>query len=253
MIEPANPYASPEADLSVPTDSGLLRTTGIGLSLIFCGVVTAFLAFMAVLVSPIVLSFGQQPSGSPGGLSSCGVILKVGGIVMAIGGLLSFAGHIVCLFTPSQSRARSYNIFAVILQTLSIPLIVFLAIHGLATDPTLFNWASILIMLFCLSAAVFFVLFIRKLCDYIGRFDLVNMARNLLILVFLLLGVAGVMFAGVFLLKNDGFRYLVIVLFIGGLLCFVTYAVLINALGRELLRKEPRRKPPAIFGLTRHD
>jgi hypothetical protein len=249
MDEPVNPYASPQAELTAApfAQEGQLaipglRTTGIGLSMIYYGIVIILLAFLVIFFSGVALAFGQQPSGGSRAFSTYRVIVIGCGAAILLGSTMNIIGHIVCLFVPSQSRAKAYIISAVLLQILSIALSVFLTVPGLTPNPTLSNYILIFINLFGLADAIFFVLFMRKLSEYIGRSDLMNKAKNIFILVFLLFFIAVVMFSGTFILKNDYFRFLVVILMIGGLIAFVMYANLINALRKVLLGKEPCAK-----------
>lgn len=251
MNQPLNPYAAPQSDLSgSPFSDSVkltlpgLRTTGIGLSLIYYGIVLVLLAMVTIFLGTIFLSFNAARPGTPAPFSSFIVLSMIAGIVIIIGGLLIFVGEIVCLFVPAETGAKGLIITATVLQIAGFFQYLMPLMQRLLPGVQI---PFLLQLIFSLSGSlsiIFFVLFLRKVSEFLGRRDFMNRARNILILGAVLVALLGVMVAGIALLKNDAFSFLGIVLLIGALVGFIMYANLINTLSKALLRKEPLGKEP---------
>jgi hypothetical protein len=257
MTEPINPYASPEYDLSrTPFAEGSalatpgLRTTGAGLALVYYGIIFILLALVMFFPGIILLRFiapAAVDPARPPDLSAFFIFTALVGVFIIVGGLLNFAGHIVCLFVPPQTGTRGYIIAAVVFQILDVAWFAQLFMQRLSNpNPRSEQWFSILINLSGLASAFFFVLFMRKLARFIERRDFVVRARNILFVGILFLGVFGIIFLQRIAFPSELLSVIIaIVLLIVALICFVMYANLINALRKVLLGREPSPKNPA--------
>jgi hypothetical protein len=259
MDEPVNPYASPLAEtMQMPASAGAevaspaLRRTGVGLTLVYYGILLILLTIIGLFFSVIFLRMGPlfkngQPL-IPGGLpDNFTIIILVGGISSLVGCLLMFAGQIVCLAVPSESGAKGFIIAVIILQIVSIVQSFSSVILQFAPNLKIPEPVSIILNFTGLVGTILFVLFLRKLSEYIGRMDFMDKARNILVLLLFLFAVGAVTVVGMMLI-NPLFGFLGIILAIGALFCFVMYVNLINALRKVLLGKEPRAKKSASFG-----
>jgi hypothetical protein len=134
MNQPINPYASPQAELtdspfsdSVKLTLPGLRTTGIGLSMVYYGIIIVLIAFLVEFSTFTDIG------------SALGFLTTVYELTLLVGGLLMFAGQIVCLFVPWQSGAKGYIVAAVALQLVSYaPLLFLLLTSSPNTQPSIF-------------------------------------------------------------------------------------------------------------------
>ena len=245
--DPANPYASPQVEMILPhgvqwvqADSPSLRQTGVGLSLIYYGIVT-------VLLSVIVMVMGVCAAAVAGGRFgrlALGVT-ALAGLGVIVGSILNFVGPLVCLAVPAESGAKGLIVGSVILQLGSVTHTVLLVVApGVISGPM-----STAMNLLGIVAALLFVLFMKQVSAYIGRPDLAARARNVLLAAaaLFLTGVLGTVASlatagpeGVRSLAMDGpgalpgLALLMMVLAIGVLIVFVMYANLIDALRKAL-------------------
>jgi hypothetical protein len=254
MNEPINPYASPQADISIvpQEEQGIsldlpgLRTTGIGLSLVYYGIVIMLLALIGCV--PAAMFFAGPDQRGPTGLAANAVIvMTIMGIVVVIGGLLNFIGQIVCIRVPSQTGSRKFviaSMFFDFFNLIQFPLQFLLSYIG---EFKTFLLVPVISYIGGVLSVVFLILFMRKLSDFLGRRDFMDRARNILILGVVLIGIFGLMFAGMAVFHSDAFSLLGIVALIVGLIAFVMYANLINALRKVLLGKAPRARNSALL------
>jgi hypothetical protein len=245
MNEAENPYASPQADLGatlfvegMSDDLPGLRTTGIGLSLVYYGIILILLTILGSVFSlPWFPSFGQS---SPPSFVVYSMLI---GVPLLIGCLLVFAGQIVCLFVPSQTGAKGFIISAVILQIAQVLQPFLPMVQTGFTSLNLPKPVAILLNLLSGISVILFMLFMRKLSMSLGRKELTNKARNVLVFSSILLVVYFIeIYAGLQFSQDKIiiiFSSLGISLLMGGLICFVMFANLINALRKVLLSKHP--------------
>lgn len=238
MDEPVNPYASSQADITqVPFAEGALndlpglRTTGIGLTLVYYGMIVTLLAVMGMFVS-VFLFFGR-PSG---GMAFTLIAI----VALLVGYLMNFAGQIVCVAVPSQTGAKTYAILAMVLQLAGIAQSFLPLIQRFVPSMELFHPVTILLNSLGSVSLMFFVLFMRKLSISLGRRDLANRARNVLVLGAIAIGILAVLLVGLRILQNESFGLLALVLIVVGLILFVMCVNLVNALRKILLRAEPQ-------------
>jgi len=241
MSDPINPYASPLADLTpapgvqwVQDVSPSLRQTGIGLTLVYYGIVLVFLTIL-------VFMFGGFLAADAGGAILV-LVAGAAGIGMVMACILLLAGPLVCLAVPAQSGARPYIIGSVVFQLVNICYAVFSQFVPVEIPPA----AALVLNLLGVTGAVLFILFMKKLAEYIGRKRLAARARNLLVTLGVLvvlgaaLGAAAIVGALQELPEETllpVFGVLGLGLFVVGLIAFVMYANLVNALRKALRRR----------------
>ncbi len=221
-----NPYAAPQTfDMTSPgaewavNDSPALRRTGLGLSLVYYGIITLLLtATVGAIVVPFLLP--KAP-----------MVLIVVGIAIMAGFLLLVIGPILCLAVPSESGAKGFILGSVTLQVINVAFSVAQQFAGIpqALIPVT--------QLVSIVSAILFVMFMKKLAEYIGRPDLAKRAQNVLIIGVVLLLVA-IVAAGA-MAVNPMFGMLGLVLAVLGLMAFVMYANLVDAL-RKGIQNRPR-------------
>jgi hypothetical protein len=236
MDEPVNPYASPEADITpVPlseamlTDLPGLRTTGIGLSLVYYGIIILLLTLIGTVPAGFLVA----------SIPAIGFLVLAAGVVVLAASLMMFVGQVLCLAVPSQTGANVYIIVAVVMQIASFVQSFLPVIQQFAPRVRFSQPITLLLNSLGVISLIFFVLFMRRLSLFLGRNNLARRARNLLIFSAILVPVG----VAAFLANNSrdsSFFVFGVVLILDALICFVMYADLINALRKVLLRK-PRR------------
>lgn len=237
MVESQNPYAAPQADLAPPPGtewlqgvSPSLTKTGLGLSLVYYGIVIVLLAALVCGVSIPITASNQEAGEMMTGFASLG---------MAFGSLLMLLGPMICLSAPAESGGKGFVIGSVLLQ---FPAVVQVLVHQLAPQilplaVILPLWVTIVAQVLGWIGFVLFVLFLRKLAHYVGREDFSRRARNVLIglaklcvvgTVFAVVSYAEIFVVGIFFGLS---------LVLGGLIVFVMYANLVNDLRKTLAGK----------------
>ena len=215
MSDSQNPYAPPAATASargiewMMTDSAALSKTALGLSLVYFGIV--------LFLFSIILTFGV--------IFSPALIITIGGILIA--SIMMFMGPLFCLSVPAETNAKGLIIGTVVLQVINF---TFAVLPAAGVELSGFESFT---QIFGVLSAICFVLFMRRLAQFIGREDLASRAKNILVLgiVFFLTAIGGIVsmialgpIAGILLL----------VVLVMGLVLFVMYANLVNALRKAL-------------------
>ena len=152
MSDSINPYASPQvesqaqvAQLPGDVSPSALRPTGIGLALVFYGLVI-------VMVSMLLM----------------GCLGPIAGIGGSIGGIPMLIGPLFCLTVPKQSGARWLIIGSVFFEFLMVaPAFFVLVFTESSAALVLTNMAG----LFWLISFIFFVLFLRRVAQFLGDDD----------------------------------------------------------------------------------
>lgn len=230
-MDPQNPYAAPQSDLSPPPGaewlegvSPSLRRTGIGLSLVYFGIVIALLSAMIFVGSVYVFSRDPQTRV---------ILIGAAGVGFLIGAVLMFIGPFVCLAVPAESRAAPMLVGSILFQ---LPLVVNAVIQPLAPD-LVARELRVVLLLSGIVGFVLFVLFLKNLARYIGREDYCSRARRVLwgygIVIVLI-----VIWIGALATQNFILGGLASISFLlGGLLVLVMYANLVNDLRKALAGK----------------
>ena len=234
MSDP-NPYASSQTVDSVApgaqwagAPSPGLRNTGIGLSLVYYG---------------LVIALGCMILGVVGNVMQV-AILRMAALGVYLGGLLMFIGPFFCLSVPVESRARGFIIGSVVAQSLNMLLtILSIAWMLIAISGGRMEAVVALGVIFQASGLVgvigfvLFILFMRRLAEFIGRTDLMARARNVLVT----LGFVFALFVGMILVsvaapRGGGLVAAVVVLaaVVAMIAGFLMYANLINSLRKAL-------------------
>jgi hypothetical protein len=233
MTDEFNPFASPQADMSGTLGAAWLqegprslRRTGIGLSLVFYGIVVMLFAILAFLGT---MSAAAIAGGVVGGVSTVLVLLAV-----LVGALLLCVGPLVCLAVPSETGAQKLIVGSVVLQSANL---VF-AIASLLEPflPGSLPRAVILSLpLIGLAGQVLFVLFMKRLAEYVGRPDLAALARGVMLRGTAMVALGGLALAG----KAADVRIadpVLAVVVLGLWVVVIRWAGLVNHLRRVLLR-----------------
>ncbi len=198
MENPLNPYAAPSTTDSylpsqptcVPHES--LRQVATGLGLVRLSVIIMFLAFVVYFITAMFLVRGLV---AQGGAAQAGVargavpqqlqlVLVAFGAVVIAAKLLGLFGKYRCITVPEDSNARSLAIasFSIDLLTLAIGIV------NRFLDPAIGQYAEGASGLLEIVSIVLFILFVRNVCMFIERPDLVTRAIGLVVII-------GVLFA----------------------------------------------------------
>jgi len=240
MDDSFNPYAAPEADsFETPATpwagniSPALRLTRRGLTCVYFGILT-------MLLSAIVMVFGGVVARAMGGGGVFGLftlLMGACGFGMLVGVLLAVIGPLLCLTVPAETGAKGFVVGSVVFHLVSI-LLVFGQWWTVMTDRFFAQSAlQVVSNISGLIGAVLFVLFTKKLSEYLGRDDLAARARNVLIGIAVLVGLSVVMFVALVAL-GPALVFIGLAVVVGALILFVMYANLINGLRKALA--EPR-------------
>ena len=168
MSRSGNPYAPPEVASSnrgvewLQTDSAALSKTAIGLSLVYYGIVLLLISFMLTFCCIVA------------GLFSFVGLVVVPGILIA--SVLVFVGPFLCLTVPEETKSKGLIIGSIVLQVINFAFLVLLLVgfglFGLEIFAQAFGGLS----------AIFFVMLMRRLAQFIGREDLASRAIKDLVL-----------------------------------------------------------------------
>jgi hypothetical protein len=173
MYDPSNPYASPTATETHPvavqwlgTPSPSLQRVANGLGMIFAGNMLMLVAVVGGIC--VGIAFAQD-------VATLAMIDRVISIAALVAFGLNVAGSLFCLATPSESGAKGM-IFASVGATLFGLFIQIGSSLGAVRDrhPVLINLLSIV-------AGITFLIFLRLLSRFIGRYDLGRRAMSILI------------------------------------------------------------------------
>jgi hypothetical protein len=229
MNDPMNPYAAPQVEVTLApgaqwmrSGSVSLRQTYWGLSLIYYGIILILLAIISMF--PVMSLLG--PRG--GNLELLGILMIGINLTFLAGAILIFIGQLVCLAVPAETGAKGFIVAAVGFQVINIGASIVQTVMPGVFSPL----GALGVGLLGLLGYVFFILFLRKLGEYIGRLDFVQRAMNILYGMILII-VVGVV-AGGAVWFHPIFGLLILAVAIGGLIVFVMYVNLINALRKAL-------------------
>ena len=202
---------------------GSLSLVALGLNLILLGIAIVclmpLLIFLAVFVAP---------------LRPLLVIVPLG---MIGGSLLGIVGRVLCLTVPKASGAKELIIVAIIMEFGALGI----SVAGMVT--TVSQVVDMVGGLLSLAATVAFLLFLKRLADYLRRSDLAQRAQTLIVGGICLLGISIVWAVLlVVMLKGGGLGGLLGLLFslmplgllIMGICLFVIYVLLLVSLSAEI-------------------
>ena len=230
MSDPTNPYASPEAEITMAPGaswaqevSPSLRRTGLGLTLVYYGIITLLLCVLVVMTGAVAAAAAGPRLGM--------LVMGVAGIGMLLGVILMFVGPFFCLAVPEESGAKGLIVGCVVFQLANI---TFGFMNWFAPD-LLPPVGERVLNLLGIIGSVLFILFMGRLSAFIGRDDLALRAKNILILGGIMIGLVVLVVLMEALPVAPILRLVIgIVMIILGLIVFVMYANLINALRHAL-------------------
>lgn len=216
MSNSQNPYAPIAATPSahgakwIGKNPAALSKTALGLSLVYYGIILSLLSTILTFAA-FFIPFG--------------LIITLSGFM--IGSVMMFVGPIFCLSVPAETNAKGLIVGTVVLQLINFSATVLPAV---GVDFGLFSPFA---QMFGVLAAICFILFMRRLSQFIGREDLASRAGRVLMLgsVTVVAAIGG--FVAMFVLTPvAAFSFLVISVMM--LIAFVMYANLVNALSKAL-------------------
>jgi hypothetical protein len=185
MQEPINPYAAPSTTemhskavewLGTPSTS--LRKVASGLGLIRIGLILTIFSVLVSVFGILMIGLGGAGANALGTTA----LLFIGMVLVAQ--VLNLVGTILCLSAPAETQARGW-IFASLVAELLNMIPALAARLGLYSDSEVAQSAELLLGI---VAYVTFILFLRKLGQFIGRTDLAQRAVYLLLLGAVLVG-----------------------------------------------------------------
>ena len=226
-----NPFAPPTVEPLVPDDermqtgTGDLTKTGTGLTLVLFGTLSVLVSagVLAIGFTVVVVAFESGwvlLEWAGGGVAILGLV----GVL--IGGLMLFVGLFRCLSAPAAVRGRGLIIGSVVCQTL-----VGVMVLRMGMAP------SIIAMYTSLTSHVLFVVFMRRIAEFIGRLDLAARAGNILIGGSIMASCIGILGIARLVATQSGGAFITLtgtVLALATAVSFLMYVGLLNALRRAI-------------------
>ncbi len=172
---PVNPYAAPQV-IDAPgaawamTPSPGLQQVATGLGLVYYGIVAVLLGVIVGAIGPMFVGRGMPNA------NAMLVVLLFAGLLALAGYVLMFIGPIFCLAVPAESGSKPLIVSSVVLMIISFVG----AIANLFTtaSPAL----SLLVNIVGMVSLILFLLFIKKLAQFIGRPDIAQFATVVLVI-----------------------------------------------------------------------
>jgi hypothetical protein len=239
MSEPLNPYASPQADTTgeggghwTQDLSPVLRQVGLGIGLIYWGIILAVVCVLMLAATVPFLGFSRQPGAVMWAVGM--TIIVAGWLGLLLAAILMFVGPMVCLVVPAESGGKGFLIASVLCHIGTACGFVF-SLFNIAPISDPFTTVIVLGAISLCAAAGFalLVLFLKTLSAFLGRADLVERARNVLIGFGILVFLCFLMFGGL-AAEIPAFGFFAILIAIGGLILLAMYASLLYSLWTEL-------------------
>jgi hypothetical protein len=255
-----NPYRSPTVVDLVDGDLWLtaeLKRVRAGLLFVYYGIVAMLLSVLAAPLLGVLIGAGGM---GPGGGIAVGLLFAIG---FFGGSIAIFVGQVMCTAVPAESRAKSMAIAAVITQcggfllTFGSTMLLFVAAaptsEGVGlTVGSVVQWTS---MIAGVASFFLFVIFLRRLNEFIGSVSLAGSATSVLrlmiaIIALYLLTMAVVLFPTIVGAAGQVGMVggiLGILLIITGLVTFIKYANLV-LYSAKAIGKLPQRELAASLG-----
>ena len=223
------------------TDDPSLQKVARGLGLIYTSIVIILLsAILLGVLEGVMNAMGAQgarraiQAGEPVDVRQIGggmaIVLIICGLGLIVGYILSLVGSVMCLATPEETGAKRLITTAVVLMIIALAMrLVNYAMNNAAIEGVA--------NLFSVIGGITFIVFLKKLAEFVGADHLARRAQN--ILVALVIGVALLVLSVAIVVMEDQAAIVVagfigLVLIIGGLIVFVMYANLINNLRKAI-------------------
>jgi hypothetical protein len=230
-----NPYASPRAPVAAGSDwvrlgGRTLRNVAKGISLVYYGIVLALLAII-VLAMTMVLAAALDGTA----IMVIGGITAVGLAVLA--NILNLIGPMICLDAPPEIRSKGLIAGSVVFQLLNLALRIFIQIAiRLKEIPR----EKVLAAQFGSNvvgaiAFILFVLFIKRLAQFIGRSDLSKRASSVLnfwVILTILMFTGGILLS----LGTLGALLVLVPALVVGIVVLLMYVRLIDGMRKALVK-----------------
>jgi hypothetical protein len=193
MQDQFNPYAAPATVAMHPKAADWLRTqdpsllkVGRGLGNIYLGIVLAILAVIGgAILAAIAGAAGAAAGGQQGAAGGLFIVVLIAGVAVLVGYIMIIVGTLQCLATPEETGARGMIVASVIMAVMAFVLGVGRAFMGQKAAAGEFGPNEILNAasnLLSLGSQITFLLFLKKLAEFIGAASLADRAKTLLIL-----------------------------------------------------------------------
>lgn len=231
-----NPYTAPrssDSEGSTWVNSGgkSLRKVAQGIKLVYYGIVLMLVAIILVVLAMILSNLLESLA-----------ILAVGGIAAAallvVAAILNFVGPIVCLAVPAETRSKGLITGSVIFQLLNLVVGIFVQVAQ-RLEAIAASWlvtAQLGSSMIGATAFILFILFIKRLAQFIGRDDLAQRAGTVLntwILLFILLMAGTIVLA----VAPLGALFILLPAAVAAIIVLVVYVKLIESMKNALASK----------------
>ena len=207
---------------------GLARVS-YGLRLIYLSLILAVVTFLAAFVAILAaVNAGQKLGPADLGQGPLALILQGMIFLSLLSNVMAIIGKFYCLQVPEKAQASTLIFLSVAFSVLSVLIQVGAAIPATAMLVQPIAPAS---SLFVMVGYVIFLIFLRRLAEYLGRMVLAARARSILVWSFLLsavtiAGMAAVMTAATQEIKIVGG----LVLFAASIIALVQFVRYVNLL-----------------------
>jgi hypothetical protein len=201
------------------TDDPSLQKVARGLGLIYNGIITIVLAILFGLLGMFVVGIATGEAG-------LGFVVLIAFFVGFVGMIMIVVGTLMCLATPEETGAKGLVTASVILSVISF-------CASVIAEFTQNDIVEIIGTLTGIGSQITFLLFLKKLSEFIGAISLAERAKTLLILMAVVFGLQVLALVAVFvvpgLLVVLGLAMLVI-----GLISFFMYLRLLDGLRKAI-------------------
>jgi MFS family permease len=196
MYDPTNPYASPQRSSIDPVAahwlgdrSASLMKVAMGLRLVYLGVIVVVGAVVVGGVVGFIIgaSAGSAENARAAIVRNASIFFVIA--LAGIGGrILNLVGSLFCMATPPETRAQGYISASVgtMIGALAIQIGNVLGIVQDVLQPV-----NVILMA---VSAITFVLFLRRMADFMGRRDLMARAKSVMAWLIALIALVGVIF-----------------------------------------------------------
>ncbi len=175
MYDPTNPYASPMSTEMNPvavqwlgTPSPSLLKVARGLGLIYSGICLALLSVIGGSVLVFVVGAATR---SPEAVAMIGILMMIGVIVAWI---MNIVGTLLCTATPEESGAQGMIYASAAAMGISLLMQIGLTFKVLPQGANVFQSVAAII------SGITFLVFLKRLGQFIGRLDLAGKAQSIL-------------------------------------------------------------------------
>ncbi len=170
-----NPYAAPVhsggRSTSRSSSSGLLRVAG-GLNLVYWGIAIVLLSVISgAVLGAAIASSNENVTADDYAESGLVAILGFGVI---IGGVLAMLGKVMCLSVPRKTQATELIVGSIVFDVAAVGVRI---VQMSADLPPI---ARSLTGLFSLLGTLCFILFLKRIAEYLGQGEMADRAQSLI-------------------------------------------------------------------------